>query len=65
MTDQLKPGDQIEVTDGDFANFRGELESIDGNTANIWIPVFGRVHGPIQIPLEFVRKAEASPDVRR
>jgi transcription antitermination factor NusG len=47
MTDQLKPGDQIEVTDGDFANFRGELESVDGNIANIRIPVFGRVHGPI------------------
>lgn len=58
MKEQLQPGDQVEVIQGDYSNFRGTIESVEAPFALVRFAIFGRVHDPIQIPLEFLRQVE-------
>jgi len=58
MEPNLQPGDEVDVTQGDFANFRATVERIDGNIAEVLFSIFGKVHGPIRIPVELLRKIE-------
>jgi len=60
MEPRLQPGDEVDITDGDFSNFRATIERIDGDTAEVRIAVFGRFHGPIRIPLKCLRKANGN-----
>ena len=40
---QVREGQIVRVIDGPFAGFRGEVEEVDEQTAEVAVQVFGRV----------------------
>ena len=44
---------------GDFTNFRdGLVVAVDGDVAEVTFEIFGRVAGPVAIPVDCLRKRE-------
>ena len=47
---QVREGQIVRVIDGPFAGFRGEVEEVDEQTAEVAVQVFGRVT-PVDLAL--------------
>jgi transcription antitermination factor NusG len=59
MEANLQPGDRVDAVSGDFTNFKdGTVVEVIGDNAQVTFDIFGRVAGPVSIPLECLRKAQ-------
>ena len=58
MAGRIEPGQYVDVVNGDFVNFRnGRVVRIEGESAVVTFEVFGRIAGPVSIPLSSLRMA--------
>ena len=56
MDAKFHPGDRVDVVGGVFANFQGGIVvECDGQVATVTFNIFGRVAGPVAIPVECLR----------
>jgi transcription antitermination factor NusG len=61
MEPNLKPGDRVDAVSGDFTNFKdGTVVAINGNMAHVTFEIFGRVAGPVSIPVECLQKVHSN-----
>ena len=62
----IEPGAYVDVVRGDFVNFRnGSVIRIEGDSAVVTFEIFGRVAGPVSIPLTSLRLAGGNQLVLR
>ena len=51
MKVEVREGQIVQVIDGPFTGFRGEVKEVDEQTAKVAVQVFGRVT-PMDLPFE-------------
>jgi transcription antitermination factor NusG len=55
----LQSGDRVDVIGGNFINFKdGHVVEIEGESARVTFEIFGRVAGPVLIPVRYLQKRD-------